>query len=60
LPLTFTVGRFLGNQLYGTSSFNPIVLIAAALALVTSAVVASCVPALRASRMSPVEALRAE
>jgi predicted permease len=60
LPLTFTVGRFLGNQLYGTSSFNPLVLIAAALALVTSAVVASCVPAFRASNVSPVEALRAE
>jgi ABC-type antimicrobial peptide transport system permease subunit len=60
LPLTFTVGRFLGNQLYGTSSFNPLVLMSAAFALLMSAVVASCVPALRASRMSPVEALRAE
>jgi ABC-type antimicrobial peptide transport system permease subunit len=60
LPLTFTVGRFLGNQLYGASSFNPLVLMSAVLALLTSAVVASCVPALRASRMSPVEALRAE
>ena len=29
LPLTFAVGRFLGNQLYGTSPYNPAVTLVA-------------------------------
>src|SRR6185369_11122042 len=29
LPLTFAVGRFLGNQLYGMSPYNPVVTLAA-------------------------------
>jgi hypothetical protein len=60
LPLTYAVGRFLGAQLYGTSPFNPGVVLAAVLALAVSAVLASWVPAFRASLTSPVDALRAE
>jgi len=60
LPLTFAAGRFLGNQLYGTNPNNPIVVLAAVAALGVSAFLASLIPALRASRISPVEALRAE
>jgi len=60
LPLTYTVGLFLGAQLYGTNPFNPAVVLAAALALALSAAIASCMPALRASLTSPVEALRVE
>jgi ABC-type antimicrobial peptide transport system permease subunit len=60
LPMTFAVGRFLGNQLYGMSPYNPVVTLAAILALGFSALVASVVPALRASLISPVDALRAE
>jgi macrolide transport system ATP-binding/permease protein len=60
LPMTFGVGRFLGNQLYGTNPDNPVVTLAAVLALGLSALVASLVPALRASVMSPLDALRAE
>ena len=60
LPLTFVVGRFLGSQLYGTNPYNPGVTLAAALVLGFSALVASVVPAFRASRISPLEALRAK
>ncbi len=60
LPLTFAAGRFLGNQLYGMNPYNPVVTVAAALALGLSALVASFVPALRASSISPLDALREE
>lgn len=60
LPLTFAAGRFLGSQLYGMSPYNPVVTLAAVATLGLSALVASLIPALRASSISPVEALRAE
>jgi ABC-type antimicrobial peptide transport system permease subunit len=60
LPLTFAAGRFLGDQLYGTSPNNPVVTLAAVLALGLSALVASFVPAFRASVIPPLDALRAE
>jgi predicted permease len=60
LPLTFAAGRFLGKQLYGTNPLDPSVILAAVLALGIAALVAASVPALRASLISPVEALRAE
>ena len=60
LPLAFVAGRFLGNQLYGVNPFSAPVTLLAVAALGLSAVVASLVPALRASRISPVEALRSE
>jgi ABC-type lipoprotein release transport system permease subunit len=60
MPLTFAAGRFLGNQLYGMNPYNPVVTLAAVLALGLSALVASLVPAFRASLISPLDALRAE
>jgi predicted permease len=60
LPLTFAVGRFLGSQLYGINPYNPVVTLAAVLVLGLSALVASFVPAFRASLISPIDALRAE
>jgi len=60
LPLTFVAGRFLGSQLYGMSPYNAVVTLAAVLALGLSTLVASFVPALRASLISPADALRAE
>ena len=53
LPLTFAAGRFLGNQLYGMNPYNPVVILAAVGALGLSAMVASFVPAFRASSISP-------
>jgi ABC-type antimicrobial peptide transport system permease subunit len=60
VPLTFAAGRFLGNQLYGMNPYDPVVILIAILALGVSALVASLIPALRASSISPLEALRAE
>jgi predicted permease len=60
LPLAFAVGRFLGHQLYGTNPYNPAVVLAAVLVLGFCALIASVVPAFRASRISPLDALRAE
>jgi predicted permease len=60
LPLSLAAGRFLGSQLYGMNPFDPTVTLAAALALGASALVASLIPAWRASFVSPYEALRAE
>jgi ABC-type antimicrobial peptide transport system permease subunit len=58
--MTVAAGRFLGNQLYGTNPYNPVVMLAAVLALGLSALVASFIPAFRASVISPLAALRAE
>jgi predicted permease len=60
MPLAFAAGRFLGSQLYGVNPFSPWVASVAVAALGLSALAASLVPALRASRISPVEALRGE
>jgi predicted permease len=59
-PLALAAGRFLGSQLYGLSPYNPAVMIAAVLALAVSALVASLIPAFRASSILPSEALRTE
>ncbi len=59
-PLALAAGRFLGSQLYGLSPYDPAVMIAAVLALAVSALVASLIPAFRASSISPSEALRTE
>ena len=60
LPATFAAGRFLGSQLYGIDPYNPELALFAASALGLSALIASFIPALRASLISPSEALRAE
>jgi ABC-type antimicrobial peptide transport system permease subunit len=60
LPLTLAAGRFLRSQLYGMDPYNPIVMLTAVVTLGLSALAASLIPALRASSISPVEALRVE
>jgi len=60
LPLTFAAGRFLGHQLYGMNPYNPEVTFVAVVTLGLSALAASLIPALRASLVSPLEALRAD
>jgi macrolide transport system ATP-binding/permease protein len=60
LPLTFTAGKLLGHQLYGTAPLNPAVTTIAILALAASTLIASILPALRAILISPVDALRME
>ena len=60
LPLTFAAGRVLGTELYGISPYSPVVTLSAVVALGFSALVASFVPAFRASLVPPLDALRAE
>jgi predicted permease len=60
LPLALSAGRFLGSQLYGLNPYNAGTILVAVLTLGFSALVASFIPALRASLISPSEALRAE
>jgi predicted permease len=60
LPLALSTGQFLGNQLYGMNPHNPLVTLAAVLALGFAALIASLIPAFRASLISPLRALRAE
>lgn len=60
LPLSVAVGRLLGNQLYGTNPYNPVVILTAVAVLGFSAFVAAFIPALRASMISPWKALRTE
>jgi ABC-type antimicrobial peptide transport system permease subunit len=58
--LALAAGRLVASLLYGVSPRDPAVLAAVAGTLVAAAVVASLVPAWRASRVDPVEALRTE
>jgi predicted lysophospholipase L1 biosynthesis ABC-type transport system permease subunit len=60
LPLTVVAGRLIGSQLYGTNPFNVGVTAVSALVLGLGALVASVVPAWRASAISPAKALRAQ
>ena len=60
LLLSLAAGQFLQGILYGVSGFEPVVLVIAALILVAASLLASYVPALRATRVDPTVALRAE
>lgn len=60
LALALPVSRVLQSFLYEMSPTDPLTLIAASVALILVAALASFAPALRATRVDPVEALRAE
>jgi len=59
-PVALAAGKFLGSQLYGLNPYDPAATLLAILTLSFSTLVAAFIPALRASRISPSEALRAE
>ncbi|MBV9763185.1 MAG: ABC transporter permease [Acidobacteriaceae bacterium] len=52
--------RFLGNLLYGVKAADPMVIAASCAIAMATASLASYVPALRATRVDPMRALRAE
>jgi predicted permease len=60
VPLALVVARALEHQLFGVSPFNVPVLAAAAAVVSACALLASAVPARRATAIQPIEALRAE
>jgi ABC-type antimicrobial peptide transport system permease subunit len=60
LGLALVSTRLLRTQLHDVGTFDPLSIAAAVAVLAISAVIAVMVPALRASRVSPIVALRAE
>jgi hypothetical protein len=60
LVLAVVAGRYLQSILYGVTSVEPVVLVTAPLILLAASLLASCIPALRATRVDPTMALRSE
>jgi predicted permease len=60
LAASFALTRLMSGMLYGVSTGDPATLIGVALALALVALVATLVPARRATRVAPVAALRCE
>jgi predicted permease len=60
VPLTFLAGWLLASQLYGVDRYDLSTLAVAILALGFSALIAALIPAVRASSISPIQALRSE
>jgi putative ABC transport system permease protein len=60
LGLTLLSGRWLEAKLYGTSAQDPVALGGVALVLFAAAAAICWLPARRAARVNPIEALRAE
>jgi ABC-type antimicrobial peptide transport system permease subunit len=55
-----TAATFIRSILYGTSPLDPLVLITMVGSLLVTAVIACALPAIRASRIEPMQALRTE
>ena len=60
VPLAVGAGRLLAAQLYGVRFWDPLALVIAAAALALCAFCAALIPAMRASSISPMSALRTE
>jgi predicted permease len=60
LPTVFAVTRLIQNQLYGVQPTDPAIVVFVTAALATVAILSAWLPAHRAARVSPMEALRSE
>ena len=58
LAFAFALARQVTNLLFGVSGADPITFIAVAVLLLVVALASTLLPAVRASRVDPVEALR--
>jgi predicted permease len=60
LMVAFLLGHFVRSMLYGIAAYDPVTLLSATFLLLVVALGASWIPALRAAKMDPLQALRAE
>jgi len=60
LPIALALTRFIKSQLYGVSPTDPLTIICVCILLIAAAVLAAWIPARRAVRINPMEALRCE
>jgi len=60
IALSFGLSRVLADQLFGVKATDPVTFVAVAAMLAFVALLASGVPARRATRINPVQALRHE
>ena len=60
VPLVFALGGLVRSQLFGLEPHDPLTLVSATLALTLAACLAGLIPAIRASRIDPMQALRDE
>ena len=60
IPLAVAAGRLIGSRLFLVSPSDPITIAGAALLVIAVAALAGYLPALRASRIEPMAALRTE
>jgi predicted permease len=60
LAVALLVSRMLRSQLFQMSPFDPLTFVATALVLIAAALAASYIPAYRATRVDPIDALRYE
>jgi ABC-type antimicrobial peptide transport system permease subunit len=60
VPCAILLGRVLRSQLFGVSAADPLTLTAVVLLMAVVGLLAAFVPARRAARVEPMEALRSE
>jgi predicted permease len=60
LPVALALGRLMQSVLYGIESYDPVTVIGTILIMLTVAALAAWIPARRAAKVDPMEALRYE